>query len=285
MRSEVHIVARLLAVAEADERVRVVMLTGSRTIDDRPPDDFRDFDVVYFVTDLTGFRANPQWIDIFGERIIMQLPNSMRIGDADPESTGSEITYLMLFTDFNRIDLRLIEVGSRAYRIDSLHKILLDKDGLFSPLPEPSESDYLIRKPTQTEFADCCNEFWWVSTYVVKGLARNEPLYAKAMLEGPVRNMFLRMLAWSVGTQTDFSVTLGQDNRFLHRYVRPTTWARILKTYPDAGIPNIWNSLMEMTDLFNELGPRVARELELLYNTAEAEKVRAYLRDRMGMGS
>jgi aminoglycoside 6-adenylyltransferase len=281
MRSEKDIITSLLTVAEADERVRTVMLTGSRTIDNRPADDYQDFDVVYFVTDLTSFRANPQWIDVFGERIITQLPNSMRIDDADPEPSGSEIVYLMLFTDFNRIDLRLVELGNREYRVDSLHTVLLDKDGLFDPVPEPSESDYLVRRPSQKEFADCCNEFWWVTTYVVKGLGRNEPLYARAMLEGPVRKMFLRMLGWSVGTQTGFSVNLGQSYRFLKRYVSSTTWVRILKTYPNAEIPSIRSSLVEMTALFHETGVRVARELDLLYNFEEADKVKTYIGDRL----
>ena len=82
----------------------------------------------------------------------------------------------MLFKDFNRIDLNLKKVENKNNCTDSLNKILLDKDNLFERILEPNDNDYLIRKPSQKEFIDCCNEFWWVTTYVLKGLARNELL-------------------------------------------------------------------------------------------------------------
>jgi aminoglycoside 6-adenylyltransferase len=88
-----------------------------------------------------------------------------------------------------RIDLTLIpkEKMKTDFIPDSLSMVWLDKDGLFSGIEPPSDRDYLIRKPTEKEFAECCNEFWWVCTYVSKGLRREEIMYAKAMMEGPVR--------------------------------------------------------------------------------------------------
>ncbi len=84
--------------------------------------------------------------------------------------------YLMLFKDGNRIDLTLFPVDKiqNEFKRDSLTKVLLDKDGLLLHVLPPDMSDYLIKEPTQKEFTDCCNEFWWVSTYVAKGLRRNE---------------------------------------------------------------------------------------------------------------
>lgn len=211
------------------------------------------------------------------------MPNSMKIDEYDLESRKDEITYLMLFKDFNRIDLKLVELKNRANYKDSLNKILLDKDNLFEQMPEPSDEDYLIKKPSQKELIDCCNEFWWVSTYVIKGLARDEPLYAKDMFEGPVRNMFMKMLAWSIGTETEFSINLGKSNRFLKKYVSNEMWTRILKTYPDASIANIWNSLIDMIDIFHELGLKVGDKMGLAYNIIEAKNVKEYIMGRNKM--
>ena len=54
-------------------------------------------------------------------------------------------------------------------------------------------------------------------------------------------------------------------------------WAKILKTYPDAQIENIWNALLEMSSIFHEIGLVVAEKQGLKYNLAEANNVKAYL--------
>ena len=277
MRSEEQILALLLSVAKKDERIRAVILNGSRTNQKVPKDKFRDFDIIFLVEELNSFKADQDWIEVFGERIIMQMPNSMKIDENDLESTKEQITYLMLFKDHNRIDLTLIETQNKEQCRDSLNKILLDKDNLLDPTPNPSDVDYLIVKPTQKEFNDICNEFWWVATYVIKGLARKETLYAKDMLEGPVRKMFMRMLGWYAGSQNDFSINLGASNRFLEQYVSPAIWHRILKTYPGSDIETIWKSLVEMTDLFHEIGLETAENIGLTYNSTEAGNVKAYM--------
>lgn len=276
MRSEKEIINLILSTAKADDRIRVVILNGSRTNPCVKKDEFQDFDVIYLVRDLSTFEEDPNWIDIFGERMIMQMPHSMQLEDV--ESEGAEaITYLMLFKDLNRIDLNLIDIKNKASCTDSLNKVLLDKDKLFGTLPEPNEKDYWVRPPSQKAFTDYNNEFWWVSTYVVKGLARAEPLYAKDMLEGPVRSMFMKMLAWYVGSKTGFTINPGKSNRFIKNYVSPIMWESILKTYPDADLKNIWDSLVEMTQLFHELALAVADKNGLQYNLREAENVKDYI--------
>lgn len=278
MRSEKEMRSLILSVAKEDTRIRAVVLNGSRVNKTVPSDEFQDFDILFYVENLASFRGDSNWIDVFGDRIILQLPNSMQLGEADVEKDEAALTYLMLFTDFNRIDLRLIEVVNRSRYQDSLSKVLLDKDDLFEPAVEPTDRDYWIKSPSQKEFFDCCNEFWWVTTYVVKGLARDEPLYAKEMLEIPVRRMFLKMISWKVGTETNFSVNLGNSNRFLKKYLPPPLWASLLKTYPTAHNRDIWNSLMEMIRLFHTLGLEVADRMGFRYNVQEAENVQAYVK-------
>lgn len=275
MRTEEQMMTTILAVAEKDERIRAVIISGSRSNPNVEKDEFQDYDIVYIVKDLASFQNDTNWIDVFGERIILQMPNSMQLDEL--ETQDDEIVYLMLFKDFNRIDLRLIETQHKDQCEDSLNNVLLDKDGLFGSTQEPSDRDYWVKSPTQKELTDCCNEFWWVSTYIIKGLARDEPLYAKAMLETPVRNMFMKILAWYVGAQNEFKIDTGSSNRFLEKYISPVLWTRILKTYPDAEVGNIWESLLEMTNLFHQLAQEVAAKTGLVYNLEEADNVHAYL--------
>ncbi|KAA3640384.1 MAG: aminoglycoside 6-adenylyltransferase [Bacteroidetes bacterium] len=210
----------------------------------------------------------------------MQMTDSMEIVDDPKNEAANQITYLMLFTDTNRIDLKLKTIDKQKLPNDSLTKILLDKDALFPGDLKSSDEDYWVKKPTQKQFSECCNEFWWVSTYVMKGVLRQEEMYAKDMLEKPVRDMFLLMLSWQVGIKNNFSINLGSSNKFLKKHIDNDLWKRILITYPNAELSNIYDSLMEMTDLFHSAAIEIAEELDYIYNLQEAQQTKEYLLQR-----
>ncbi len=212
MRSEQEMLDLIVKTAQEDDRIRAVMLNGSRVNPDARRDCFQDFDIVYFVTAVDPFKDDPTWIDRFGERMILQMPEAM--GDPSPRNNGS-FTYLMQFTDGNRIDLTLYPLARLLdLEEDSLSRLLLDKDGLFEPFAPPSDRDYLPKPPTAKAFADCCNEFWWVCPYVAKGLWREEITYAKTMANSVVRKQLMKMLAWYVGVKTRFSRSPGKEGKY-----------------------------------------------------------------------
>src|SRR5690625_2577294 len=171
MRTEQEMMNVIMDFAENDERVRMVTLEGSRTNNNIQKDSFQDYDISFFVSEMESFKESDSWLEVFGERIIMQKPEAMELF---PPSLGTWFSYLMLFVDGNRIDLTLIPLDEREdyfAKSDGLVEVLLDKDNLIKEEITPTDQQYWITKPTAKKFDDCCNEFWWVSTYVVKGLA------------------------------------------------------------------------------------------------------------------
>lgn len=217
MRNETEIKNLILDFAQHDDRVRAVLLNGSRANPNIKPDRLQDFDIVFLVDNLESFTIDNSWTNIFGEQIIFQLPDEMIFGDEDCNREKISFAYLMLFKDGNRIDLTLFpkQKFQSDFKPDSLTILWLDKDHLFTSLPKPSDKDYHIQKPSEKDFADTCNEFWWVSTYVGKGLLRNEVIYAKESLETVVRPMLMKVLKWKVGIENNFGVSFGKSGKFL----------------------------------------------------------------------
>ncbi len=279
MRSETEMFDLILSVAKKDERIRAVILNGSRANKNIPKDNLQDFDIVFFVTALDFFVATPNWMDVFGERIILQTPNSMTLGDSDAHLNEEEIVYLMLFKDYNRIDLSLRKVINRNKKKDSLTKILLDKDQLFKEILVSNDKDYWTRKPSQKEFSDCCNEFWWVSTYVVKGLLRNEIIYAKDMQEVILRKMLMNVIAWNIAADYNFKINLGANKRFIENYLDFDTMNQLKNTYSDFTKISIWNSLISMSGTFHEKSIELGSKENLHYNLEEAKNVRNYIQE------
>ena len=162
----------------------------------------------------------------------MQSPEDMAMF---PTELSERYPYLMLFEDGNRIDLTLtrIEEKVKYYFEDKLTVILLDKDNSLPNIPPQTDEEYWVKRPSAEYFADCCNEFWWVSTYVAKGLWRKEILYAHEQLN-IVRTMLIKMLEWRVGIETNFSVSIGKSGKYLEGFLTEKDWQTLLLTYAGA---------------------------------------------------
>jgi len=278
MRTEQEMYDLILDFAQKDERVRVVTMNGSRANPNAPRDTFQDYDIVYVVTEIASYLADDAWLDNFGRRVIMQKPEGMELFPPDGKPRFS---YLMLYEDGNRIDLSLMpleELGNYL-KEDSILKVLLDKDGRVPALPASSDSDYWIKRPTPGMFDDCCNEFWWLSTYVAKGLARDELPYAIAHLDY-MRKQLMTMLSWQVGLEKGFTFSIGKQFKYLQQHVNTDVWQRLCATC-NAGSPAACEeALVGMLALFSEVSKDVAKRFGYNYPDYDA-KVSDYL---IGLG-
>ena len=276
MRTESQMLTLILDTARTDERIRAVIMNGSRANPAAPKDCFQDYDIVYVVAAPASFRVESDWIDVFGELMIKQEPDGM---GTEPAGPHDPYAYLMQFADGNRIDLTLFPLDQlSALPRDSQSILLLDKDGLIEPFPPPSDADYLPTPPTAQEFFDVCNEFWWVSTYVAKGLWRRELPYALQLLEAPVRAMLHKMLVWYIGIATDFAVSPGKMGKYFERFLPPAIWQAYLKTYSDAEYDHIWDAFLTLTETFREIAEPVAEHFAFGYPSEDDARVTAFLR-------
>lgn len=134
----------VLSFARSDGRVRAVLLNGSRANPKFEADHFQDFDILLVVENLESFTADHAWTNIFGKKIISQMPDEMDLGENYSQEKRVCFAYLMRFEDGNRIDLTLFPKNKLAtdFQPDSLTILWLDKDDLFPNIPPPSDKDY-----------------------------------------------------------------------------------------------------------------------------------------------
>lgn len=254
-----------------------VILNGSRANPNVKKDIFQDYDIVYIVKDIDSFTRDHSWVDMFGERIMMQLPEEKVLPSA--EGLG-RFPYLMQFLDGNRIDLTLIPFAkmNKLLLPDSLSVLLLDKDGLKGSMPPPSDQDYWIQKSTAQEFADVCNEFWWISMNISKGLWCKELTYAMFMHEQINLNLLIKMMEWKIGIQTDFTKSAGKFGRYMPDFLEQEEWTQFQATYSNADFKNIWNALFTMCTVFRKTALEAAKQLGFEYPDEDDKRVTAFLK-------
>lgn len=269
MRTETEMLDVILKTAKTLQ-VAAVAMSGSRTNQNAPKDEFQDYDVVYVVDDFDNLMSDLSWLDYFGKRILEQevVLDHRRL-------------YLMLFEDGNRIDLTLCPKEHIKEWVDSEagFTVLEDPEHLFEPYSQNLER-YWTSPAGAIEFEKACNEFWWVSAYVVKGICRKQVIYATDHLYGICQQELLKVLAWQVASNRGV-VDIGKNYKYLFNYL-PTEKEKEFSDLLDfSSIDKITQSLLATMQLFHREAQRLAQKLGFDYDKEVAEKMIQYAEERL----
>ena len=269
MRTEAEMLDVILKTAETLQ-VEAVAMSGSRTNPKTLKDEFQDYDVVYLVENFEELISDLSWIDQFGKRIIEQ---EVRL--------GHRRLFLMLFEDGNRIDLTLCPKEHIQEWVDSEAGfiVLEDSKGLFDPY-SPNIERYWTNPASALDFEKTCNEFWWVSTYVVKGICRNQVIYATDHLYGICQQELLKLLAWQVAADKGM-VDVGKNYKYLFQYLPAEKEKEFSNLLDFSNIEKLSQSLLATMQLFHREAQRLAQKLGFDYDKEVAEKMIEYAEERV----
>lgn len=269
MRSDTEMMNLILQIADTLE-VEAIALSGSRTNPQIPKDEFQDYDVVYIVDDLEDLISDLSWLDQFGNRLIEQH-----------NRLGHRRLYLMLFEDGNRIDLTLCPMEYLQEWVDSEanFEVIKDDKGLFKAY-QPSSKRYWTCLPTEEEFVASCNEFWWVTAYVVKAIRRNQFIYATDHLYGICQQELLKVLAWQVTSDRE-AVDIGKNYKYLFHYLTVEKEKEFSALLDLSSLEKVSQSLFATMKLFDREAQDLAQRMGFAYNQEVAERMIAYAKEKL----
>ncbi|WP_304948944.1 aminoglycoside 6-adenylyltransferase [Streptococcus sinensis] len=269
MRTEPEILDLILQTAKVIQ-VEAVAMSGSRTNPNAPKDEFQDYDVVYIVEDLDALVADLVWLERFGKRMIEQhnVLDHRRL-------------YLMLFEDGNRIDLTLCPKEHIKEWIDSEadFTVLDDPQGFFQP-HAPTTKRYWTAPASAIDFDKSCNEFWWVSAYVVKGICRKQLIYATDHLYGICQQELLKLLAWQVAADKG-TVDVGKNYKYLFQYLPAEKEKEFTSLLDFSDQKSLTKSLLDTLDFFHKEAQAFSLKTGFHYDKVTAEKMIEYAEERL----
>ena len=268
-RSEAQML-RLISQTAKTLQVEAVAMSGSRTDTKAPKDEFQDYDVVYVVDDLDNLTSDLSGLDQFGNCLIEQY-----------NVLGNRRLYLMLFEDGNRIDLTLCPKDHIQEWVDSEadYTVLKDEKGLFDSYTT-SPQRYWTSPASPTDFEKACNEFWWVSAYVVKGICRNQLIYATDHLYGICQQELLKVLAWQVASDKG-TVDVGKNYKYLFNYLPAEKEKGFSALLDFSSKEKITQSLFATMQLFHQEAQSLAHKMGFDYKKDVAEKMIEYAEERV----
>ena len=269
MRTDKEMLGLILQIAKKIQ-VDAVALSGSRTDTKAPKDEFQDYDVVYVVDDLDNLTSDLSWLDQFGTRIIEQH-----------NILGNRRLYLMLFEDGNRIDLTLCPKDHIQEWVESEadFTVLEDTKGLFAPYSSNPQR-YWTSPATEKDLKKACNEFWWVSAYVVKGICRKQVFYAIDHLYGICQQELLKILAWQVARNRGL-VDIGKNYKYLFNYLPIDKEKEFSALLDFSSLDKITQSLFATMQLFHQEAQSLAQKMGFKYEKEVAEKMMRYAEENL----
>ena len=269
MRTDTEMMNLILQIAESLQ-VEAVALSGSRANPRAPKDEFQDYDVVYIVDDLEDLISDLSWLDQYGNRFIEQH-----------NRLGHRRLYLMLFEDGNRIDLTLCPKEYIQEWVDSEanFEVIKDDKGLFEAY-QLNLKRYWTAPPTEEEFADACNEFWWVSAYVVKSIRRNQLIYATDHLYGICQQELLKVLSWQVTSERG-SVDIGKNYKYLFKYLSDEQEKEFSALLDLSSLEKNSQSLFATMNVFDREAQSLAKKMGFAYDQEVAVKMMIYAEEKL----
>ena len=274
-RTEEAMLALILDFSRAYDRIRAVVINGSRANPNAETDILQDYDIVFFVTNVEPFREESRIVPYFGEPLLVEKVEDQvyRPGCGD-----GRYTYNVQFTDGNRIDMGFLPITMlESHSFDSLTRVLLDKDDRIPDLPDPDERSYYITEPTRKWYDDCCNTFCFtLGSHIPKTLWRRKLPLLKCHIER-LRQDFVLMLGWYIGVTKGFERSLGIEGRDLEKHLEPEDWREFQHTYAGSDYDDIRESLLAIHGLFVRAAKSVGNHYRYRFPAEKAEGALAFL--------
>lgn len=312
-----ELLAAILAWARADDRVEVVVQTGSRGRGSGV-DAYSDLDIELIGARWRELVADPDWSGAFAP-VLVQVVSGPEDGGtegggpgpadgtdghapADGDGGGNVpaaaheqedededeawASRLVVYARGRKVDFSLAgpeRLARRARGLDALYergyRVLLDKTGAAAALPAATGRAPAPPRPDRAAFDEALDEFWFEATQVAVYLARGDLWVVKAR-DVTMKEYLLEMLEWYAATEPGRPRDTWHLGHHMDRWLPQRMWRAVQETYGRFDAADSRRALHATIGVFREASETVAARCGFPPRTELAEQVSAHI-DRL----
>ena len=140
-------------------------------------------------------------------------------------------------------------------------RVLVDKDGKLARLTSlPYARMASFERPTEAEFVNLANDFWYHTVWSAKHLRRGELWWAKTGVDMHLKGLLQRMLEWRTQTVNHGSRDVWLRGRFLEEWADPQTVEQLEKAFAHYDACDIAQALLVTMKIFRRLEDECAAQ-------------------------
>ncbi len=258
-----HLIDSITHWAGIEEGVRAAMIIGSRARTDHPADEWSDLDVVLFVRDPELYIKSEHWAAAIAPVWLTFIERTgdgrawerrvLYAGGLDVDFALNPADWLTYMAD-NGLDNIAADIVRRGTRI------LVDKEGLLVRLQkQPVPPTASFRQPTEAEFQQLVNDFWYHTQWTAKHLRRGELWWAKGGCDWHLKTLVQQMLEWHAHATKGVAHDTWMRGRFLEEWADPRAVAQLPTVFAHYNSQSIARALRGTMRLFHWLAQETAQ--------------------------
>jgi aminoglycoside 6-adenylyltransferase len=257
--------------AISNPELRLALVVGSRARSQPPPDEWSDLDLILFFEDPSPWTKQATWLETFGQ-IELIYQDTTRIGDVE---------WLLLYASGLKADFLVARFPPHIYSPSDrqeylLHgpfsevlpfgvRILVDKHGEFTDLPQKIDRAGAARLPNEKQYTTALHRFWMDCTRVAKFLRRGDLWRAKMLCDCQMKRQMLTQMEWCALANGTNSGQVWYDGRNLADWAGAPTLEALPATFGQYEVADLWRSLDASMRLFQRLARECSQQLGYPY--------------------
>jgi aminoglycoside 6-adenylyltransferase len=240
--------------------VHAAVLLGSQARLHSPADEMSDVDIVLFVDEPDRYLRDAEWLRRFGEPLLTFV---------EPTAVGGFEERRVLFRRGLEVDFSVLPAGA-AREIPPEANVVLARgfEVIYGQTSEPPEAVSVeALPPTQEQFDQLSNDFWYHLLWAAKKLWRGELLLAKQVCDGYLKGLIVELARWrALGTDAWHGL------RFFERWAGDDLVEALGPTFATYEAADIARALRATGELFAKLEDDVAGRF-MLVSSVDREEV------------
>ena len=263
-----NLLGRFVDWVREQEKVRSVILIGSRARQDHPADVASDMDLVIFSTDPQHYLSSIDWleqIDRYCLTFLEPTANGRFMERRVLFAGGYDIDFVFLPEQAIRQEIQTGLSPEITLALSRGARVLLDRDGLAEELLAALPKLSLSQPPSSDEYLNLVHDFWYHAVWTAKKLSRGELWTAKSCCDNYMKWRLLRMIEWSTQANHGWQADTWHDGRFLERWADPQVVEGLQTSFSNYDLEDVWRALAETMDLFHDLALETAQSLGVPY--------------------
>lgn len=272
---------RFVAWAETNPDIRTVLLIGSYARMDHPADQWSDLDLLITVTDAPRYLSHTDWLEDLGTLWSTHL-EATPIGDVMERRALFEgaIDVDFIFVPQDAIS-RLVQTTEIAAILRRGVRALIDKDRMMSRITLPLGRHIAYQPPTQAEFLNVVNDFWFHAVWTTKKLRRGELWTARLSLDSYMKHLLLKMLEWHTHAVSPHNHDTWFNGRFVEEWADPRALEDLRHAFAYYDPDDVARALGATMDLFRALATETAAQFTYPYPFGTDAQITAWVADNL----
>lgn len=257
------LITRFTLWAKAQDTIHAAIIIGSRARKEIPADEWSDLDIILLTETPEQYIDSEDWLENI---------HSYSISFLERTAVGDGIERRVMFDPYLDVDFVILtpESFSGMLQIKEVqqafqkgYKVLFDKTDVTNSIIVPEGFTPVQSFPTQHQFNNLVQDFWYHVVWVSKKMLRGEIWVAKECLDSNLKHLLRRMAEWHAVIVLDNSPW--HNGRFIENWADPrlvSCFTRMFATYDSK---SMLIAMIETMNIFRLLAIEVGESLQYPY--------------------